>query len=79
MRKLIVMLTPLVLVSSTGAEIFDYRNPDLQPNVDQSWIADPNADITQEASNHATLVAGVMVAARNRAMNDGVFGMRRVA
>jgi len=50
---------------STGAEIFDYRHPDLQTNVDQSWIADPNANLTQTFSNHATLVAGVMVAANN--------------
>jgi Ca2+-binding RTX toxin-like protein/subtilisin-like proprotein convertase family protein len=57
---------------STGPEVFDYRNPDLQPNVDQSWIADPNANITQEASNHATLVAGVMVAARN---GEGAVGV----
>jgi Ca2+-binding RTX toxin-like protein len=57
---------------STGAEVFDYRNPDLQANVDQSWIADPNANLTQTFSNHATLVAGVMVAARN---GEGAVGV----
>lgn len=50
---------------STGPEVFDYRHPDLQANVDQSWLSDPDADIPQSFSNHATLVAGVMVAARD--------------
>jgi hypothetical protein len=57
---------------STGAEVFDYRNPDLQANVDQNWITDPNANLTQTFSNHATLVAGVMVAARN---GEGAVGV----
>jgi len=57
---------------STGAEIFDYRHPDLQANVDQSWIADPNGNLPQTFSNHATLVAGVMVAANN---GEGAVGV----
>lgn len=50
---------------SVGSEVFDYRHPDLQANVDQDWLADPNNAIPQSFSNHATLVAGVMVAARD--------------
>jgi Ca2+-binding RTX toxin-like protein len=50
---------------STGPEVFNYRQADLQANADQGWLADPNADIPQTFSEHATLVAGVMVAARD--------------
>ena len=50
---------------ATGAEVFDYRHPDLQANADAAWISDPNAAIPQSFSQHATLVAGVMVAARD--------------
>jgi Ca2+-binding RTX toxin-like protein len=50
---------------STGPEAFDYRHPDLQGSVDPAWIADPDNDIPQSFSQHATLVAGVMVAARD--------------
>jgi|CXWL01.1.fsa_nt_gi Ca2+-binding RTX toxin-like protein len=50
---------------STGPEVFDYRHPDLQTSVDQSWLTDPSSNIPQSFSNHATLVAGVMVAARD--------------
>lgn len=52
---------------STGAEIFDTRHPDLAPNVDQAWLQAQRTDQTLPAlvSNHATMVAGVMVAAKN--------------
>ena len=50
---------------TSWAEVFDYRQPDLQANADPTWISDPNTDIPQSFSNHATLVAGVMVAARD--------------
>jgi Subtilase family len=54
---------------STGPEVFDYRHPDLAPNADKAWLNTLNAqgnNITpQTFSNHATMVAGVMVAARN--------------
>ena len=50
-------------------EVLDFRHPDLQPNIDPIWLA--NATPGQLAgegrgdkfSTHATLVAGVMVAA----------------
>ena len=57
---------------SIGAEVFDYRHADLQDNVDSSWFADPNADIPQSFSQHATLVAGVMVGARD---GEGAVGV----
>ncbi|MBI5107649.1 MAG: S8 family serine peptidase, partial [Rhodocyclales bacterium] len=57
---------------STGAEVFDYRHPDLQGNVDAAWISDPNTAIPQSFSEHATLVAGVMTAARN---SEGAVGV----
>lgn len=57
---------------STGPEVFDYRHPDLQPNADTAWLADPNANVPQSFSQHATLVAGVMVGARN---GEGAVGV----
>ena len=57
---------------STGPEVFDYRHADLQGNVDPAWIADPNGAIPQSFSQHATLVAGVMTAARN---GEGAVGV----
>ncbi|OPK02803.1 S8 family serine peptidase [Pseudomonas veronii] len=61
---------------ATGPEIFDYRHPDLQPNADKAWLntldALGNNDTPQTASNHATMVAGVMVAARNGQGGIGV-------
>lgn len=44
-------------------EVYDYRHPDLQANVDPNWLASGTA--STDFSNHATLVAGVMVAANN--------------
>lgn len=57
---------------SVGPEVFDITHPDLQANVDQQWLNDPNSHIPQTFSNHATLVAGVMVAARN---DEGAVGV----
>jgi subtilisin-like proprotein convertase family protein len=54
----------------TGKPVFDYRHPDLQQNVDAAWLASGTAATT--FSNHATLVAGIMVAARN---NEGGIGV----
>jgi Ca2+-binding RTX toxin-like protein len=53
-------------------EILDYRHPDLQPNIDQAWLADAQNVPGQSFSEHATLVAGVMVAARN---GEGAVGV----
>jgi Subtilase family len=54
---------------STGPEVFDYRHPDLAPNADKAWLntldSQGNNITPQTFSNHATMVAGVMVAARN--------------
>ncbi|MDP2833343.1 MAG: S8 family serine peptidase [Pseudomonadota bacterium] len=57
---------------TTEEAVFDYRHADLQANADRNWLADPNAAITQDFSQHATLVAGVMVAARN---GEGAVGV----
>jgi Ca2+-binding RTX toxin-like protein len=59
-------------------EILDYRHPDLKANINEAWLA--NAVPGQRAgegsdgkfSDHATLVAGVMVAARN---GEGIVGV----
>ncbi len=61
---------------STGPEVFDYRHPDLQQNADKAWLnsldANGNSDVAQAFSSHATMVAGVMVAARNGQGGVGV-------
>jgi len=59
-------------------QILDYRHPDLQPNIDQNWLANPTiGNIAGEGSadhfsTHATLVAGVIVAAKN---GEGAVGV----
>lgn len=52
---------------AVSPEIFDTRHPDLQANVDQAWLQTQRAHggPPEVVSNHATQVAGVMVAARN--------------
>jgi len=52
---------------ATASEIFDITHPDLAVNVDRAWLASQNNDdsLPQRVSNHATMVAGVMVAAKN--------------
>jgi Ca2+-binding RTX toxin-like protein len=65
-------------VGGTTKEIFDFRHEDLQQNVDAAWLArategeragEGSEDV---ASNHATMVAGVMVAANN---GEGTVGV----
>ncbi|GAB3625466.1 hypothetical protein GCM10027419_03120 [Pandoraea terrae] len=59
-------------------EILDFRHPDLKDNIDPVWLADatPGRRAGEGAdgktSEHATLVAGVMVASKN-----GAGGRRR--
>jgi Ca2+-binding RTX toxin-like protein len=50
---------------STGPEVFNYEHPDLQDSVDTSWLNGAPPPAQTIFSNHATLVAGVMVASRN--------------
>ncbi|GAB6852805.1 hypothetical protein JCM10599A_66090 [Paraburkholderia kururiensis] len=59
---------------AVGPEIFDYTHPDLAPNVDQAWMATQlaNGTLPTQTSNHATMVAGVMVAADNGSGGVGV-------
>jgi Ca2+-binding RTX toxin-like protein len=62
---------------ATEPQIFDYRHPDLSPNADKRWLNTLNVQglnqkIPQSFSQHATMVAGVMVAARNGEGGVGV-------
>jgi Ca2+-binding RTX toxin-like protein len=61
---------------SVGPEVFDYRHPDLSANADKAWLntldANGNNNAPQTFSNHATQVAGVIVAARNGEGGVGV-------
>ncbi|MDE1164123.1 MAG: S8 family serine peptidase [Pseudomonas sp.] len=59
---------------SVAPEIFDINHPDLAGNVDQAWLrAEQQAgSLPALRSNHATQVAGVMVAARNETGGVGI-------
>ena len=59
---------------SVTPEIFNIEHPDLKPNVDKVWLETETQKMTlpSDVSNHATMVAGVMVAARNGAGGVGV-------
>lgn len=63
---------------SVDKEILDYHHPDLIPNLNAAWLANttPGAMAGEGAngnySNHATMVAGVMVAANNGEGGIGV-------
>lgn len=59
---------------ATQPEIFDYTHSDLARNVDPAWLATQttNGTLPTETSNHATMVAGVMVAANNGQGGVGV-------
>lgn len=57
---------------ATTKEILDYRQTDLQANIDPYFLSDPNNVPVEDFSQHATLVAGVMVASRN---GDGAVGV----
>ena len=50
-----------------GPEIFNYQHPDLAQNVDPVWLTAQKTEGTLPSafSNHATMVAGIMVAAKN--------------
>lgn len=59
---------------ATAPEIFDIEHPDLAANVDPAWLQSQRDKgvLPALASNHATMVAGVMVAARNDQGGVGV-------
>jgi Ca2+-binding RTX toxin-like protein/subtilisin-like proprotein convertase family protein len=59
---------------STGPEIFDTEHPDLAANVDPIWLQTQttNGTLPTLKSNHATMVAGVMVGARNDVGGIGI-------
>ncbi|WP_338494998.1 S8 family serine peptidase [Pseudomonas trivialis] len=59
---------------ATAPEIFDIAHPDLAANVDKAWLQtqQSNGTLPGLVSNHATMVAGVMVGARNGLGGVGV-------
>ncbi len=57
---------------SVGAEILDITHPDLKPNLDSNWLANTANNIPDTYSTHATLVAGVIAAAKNGEGGAGV-------
>lgn len=59
---------------AVGPEILDYTHSELAPNIDPAWLAaQKQANILPTTfSNHATMVAGVMVAAKNDQGSVGV-------
>ncbi|WP_081337397.1 MULTISPECIES: S8 family serine peptidase [Pseudomonas putida group] len=59
---------------ATAPEIFDIQHPDLAANVDQAWLKTQRDKgvLPELASNHATMVAGVMVAGHNDQGGVGV-------
>ena len=59
---------------ATGPEIFAIQHPDLAANVDSTWLATQKrtGELPAEVSHHATMVAGVMVAAKNNIGGVGV-------
>ncbi|OTA19778.1 putative iron-regulated protein FrpA [Xenorhabdus beddingii] len=59
---------------ATAPEIFDIAHPDLAANVDKAWLKtqQTNGTLPDVVSNHATMVAGVMVAAKNNTGGVGV-------
>ncbi|ANY85726.1 Microbial serine proteinase precursor [Pseudomonas putida] len=59
---------------ATAPEIFDIQHPDLAANVDQAWLKTQRDKgvLPELASNHATMVAGVMVAGYNDQGGVGV-------
>ncbi|HEK0906615.1 TPA: S8 family serine peptidase [Pseudomonas putida] len=59
---------------ATAPEIFDIQHPDLAANVDQAWLKTQRDKgvLPELASNHATMVVGVMVAGRNDQGGVGV-------
>ncbi|NWD49213.1 S8 family serine peptidase [Pseudomonas gingeri] len=59
---------------ATAPEIFDIVHPDLAANIDQAWLQTQKSNnaLPGLVSNHATMVAGVMVAAKNGVGGVGV-------
>ncbi len=57
---------------AVSKEIFDYRQPDLAPNIDPWFLSNKDMVPGEAFSQHATLVAGVIAAARN---GEGAVGV----
>lgn len=60
--------------SPIGPDVFDYNHPDLVANTDQLWrtISQRDEASVTTFSQHATLVAGIMSAAKN---GEGIIGV----
>nr|WP_314492880.1 S8 family serine peptidase [uncultured Pseudomonas sp.] len=63
---------------SVGPQTFDINHPDLLANVDPAWLASQRKEgiLPTQFSNHATQVAGVIVAARD---GQGAVGVAHAA
>lgn len=59
---------------AVAPEVFDIKHPDLAANVDKAWLQtqQANGTLPDLVSNHATMVAGVMVGAKNGIGGVGV-------
>ncbi|MCW2479667.1 S8 family serine peptidase [Candidatus Symbiopectobacterium sp. NZEC135] len=59
---------------ATEPEIVDITHPDLVANIDKTWLETQknSGTLPKEVSNHATMVAGVMVATKNTTGGVGV-------
>ncbi|WP_272942224.1 S8 family serine peptidase [Candidatus Regiella insecticola] len=57
---------------SMGKELADFQHPELRENTDKNWLANHNPDEYVAVSDHATMVAGVMVGAKNHEGGIGV-------
>ncbi|MCW2486450.1 S8 family serine peptidase [Candidatus Symbiopectobacterium sp. NZEC127] len=59
---------------ATEPEIVDITHPDLAANIDKTWLETQKSSGTlpKQVSNHATMVAGVMVATKNTIGGVGV-------
>jgi subtilisin-like proprotein convertase family protein len=59
---------------AVGPEVFNTEHPDLKANVDKTWLQTEtsNKSLPEHQSDHATMVAGVMVAAKNGIGSVGI-------
>lgn len=59
---------------ATAPQVFDIQHPDLAANVDKAWLhtQQTSGALPAVVSNHATMVAGVMVGAKNGMGGVGV-------
>ncbi|MCC7006202.1 MAG: S8 family serine peptidase [Ottowia sp.] len=66
---------------AVGSEVLDYQHPDLAANIDEAWLRTHQTagTLPTRFSNHATMVAGIMVAANNDSGAVGVAYNAKIA